>query len=92
MYDKFDNPDLITDSRKSNSIFIFLTTANLITAQLSSHFSVWVSSPEADFLRGKFVWINWDVEELKANSKKIQESDIFTTTIGGYPFQPLEAY
>jgi NAD(P)-dependent dehydrogenase (short-subunit alcohol dehydrogenase family) len=89
MYDKFDNPDLTTDSGTCNSSLVYLTVTDSFVAQLSSHFSVWVSSPEAEFLRGKFVWINWDVEELKANSKAIQESDIFTTTIAGYPFQPL---
>ncbi|KAF5561618.1 peroxisomal short-chain alcohol dehydrogenase [Fusarium phyllophilum] len=31
-----------------------------------SHFSVWATSPEAEFIHGRFVWAAWDVEELKA--------------------------
>jgi hypothetical protein len=62
----------------------------MMTALLSSHFGVWVTSPEAAFLRGKFVWINWDVDELKAQAKKIQESNLFTTTVAGWPYKPLE--
>lgn len=56
---------------------------------LSAHFGVWVTSPEAAFLRGKFVWINWDVDELKEHAKMIQESELFTTTIAGWPYQRL---
>lgn len=32
---------------------------------------MWLASPEADFLQGKFVWSNWDVDELKAREKEI---------------------
>ena len=33
--------------------------------ELPASFAVWIVSPEAEFLKGKFVWSNWDVEELK---------------------------
>jgi len=29
-------------------------------ADLAGNFVVWVASPEAKFLKGKFVWVNWD--------------------------------
>ncbi|KAM0294384.1 hypothetical protein ACHAPM_011276 [Fusarium culmorum] len=32
---------------------------------LPGHFAVWAASPEARFLHGRFVWANWDVEELR---------------------------
>ncbi|KAF5641737.1 peroxisomal short-chain alcohol dehydrogenase [Fusarium tjaetaba] len=32
---------------------------------LPGHFSVWAATPEASFLHGRFVWANWDVDELK---------------------------
>ncbi|KAF5699960.1 peroxisomal short-chain alcohol dehydrogenase [Fusarium mundagurra] len=32
---------------------------------LPGHFSVWVATPEASFLHGRFVWANWDLDELK---------------------------
>jgi hypothetical protein len=40
-------------------------------------------SPEARFLRGKLVRSNWDVEELKALTKEIEEADRFTTGLFG---------
>lgn len=41
---------------------------------LPGHFTVWLCSPEAAFLKGKFVWSNWDVEELKAKRELIAGS------------------
>ena len=32
--------------------------------QLPAHFAVWLASPEADFLHGRFVWAHWDVDEM----------------------------
>ncbi|KAN0120379.1 NAD(P)-binding protein [Hyaloscypha variabilis] len=39
---------------------------------------VWVVSPEARFLNGKYIWVNWDVDELKAMSSDIEKSDKLT--------------
>ena len=47
---------------------------------------LWLSSPEAAFLRGKLVWANWDVEELKAVGSKIQEGSQMTVGVDGWPF------
>jgi NAD(P)-dependent dehydrogenase (short-subunit alcohol dehydrogenase family) len=58
------------------------------TVELPSHYAVWIASPEAVFLKGKFSWCNWDVDELKAKAKSIEESAIFTTNIEGWPFSP----
>ena len=46
---------------------------------------VWIVSPEADFLRGKFVWSNWDVEELKAKKGYFQSSQDLTLGLQGWP-------
>lgn len=32
--------------------------------ELPGSFAVWLASPEARFLHGRFVWASWDVEEL----------------------------
>ncbi|KAL8996992.1 MAG: hypothetical protein Q9169_003643 [Polycauliona sp. 2 TL-2023] len=53
---------------------------------LPAHFMLWLSSPEAAFLNGKFVWANWDVHELKADWPKLQESSQLTVGIDGWPF------
>ncbi|KFA56346.1 hypothetical protein S40293_08743 [Stachybotrys chartarum IBT 40293] len=40
---------------------------------LPASFNVWLASPEAKFLKGKYVWCNWDVDELKAQASEIME-------------------
>ncbi|RFU26114.1 hypothetical protein B7463_g10223, partial [Scytalidium lignicola] len=35
------------------------------TPELPASFMVWLATPETDFLKGRMVWANWDVEELK---------------------------
>ncbi|KAH0555674.1 hypothetical protein GP486_006382 [Trichoglossum hirsutum] len=32
---------------------------------LPGHFAIWAASPDAAFLHGRFVWANWDVDELR---------------------------
>ncbi|KAH8819464.1 hypothetical protein F5884DRAFT_661486 [Xylogone sp. PMI_703] len=49
--------------------------------QLPGNFAVWLASKEAAFLAGRFVWANWDVEELKARKAEI-ENDPELLTIG----------
>jgi hypothetical protein len=43
------------------------------------------SGPEADFLRGKFIWANWDVEELKAKKEELINSPQLTFGLLGWP-------
>lgn len=45
----------------------------------------WLASPEAAFLKGKYVWTNWDVEELKAAAAKIEQESFLTTGLNGWP-------
>ncbi len=51
---------------------------------LAGWFVVWLASPEAAFLRNKFVWSNWDVDELKAMASEIEQSDRFTIGLMGW--------
>ncbi|RFU80063.1 short-chain dehydrogenase [Trichoderma arundinaceum] len=48
-------------------------------------FHVWLASPEAEFLKGRFVWANWDVDELKAHAKEIEESMLLKVGLNGVP-------
>jgi hypothetical protein len=48
---------------------------------------VWLASREADFLKGKYIWANWDVEEMKSREDEIRQNDILTVKLGGWPFQ-----
>jgi hypothetical protein len=47
---------------------------------------VWLASEEARFLRGKYIWAQRDVEEMKAMADKIQNTPLLTTNIVGWPF------
>ncbi|KAF2161590.1 hypothetical protein M409DRAFT_58983 [Zasmidium cellare ATCC 36951] len=38
---------------------------------LPAHYAVWLCSPEADFLRGRYTWAHWDVEEMKEKREEI---------------------
>ncbi|VUC37068.1 unnamed protein product [Clonostachys rosea] len=51
--------------------------------KLPSQFLVWLASSEASFLKGKFVWANWDVEELKARAEEIKNSLLLRVSLNG---------
>ncbi|KAF9031103.1 NAD(P)-binding protein [Hymenopellis radicata] len=53
---------------------------------LPASFNVWLASPEARFLKGKFLWCNWDVDELKAQAKEIEAGTKLNIGLVGWPF------
>ena len=53
---------------------------------LPAHFNLWLASPEAKFLKNKFLWVNWDVDELKAQAKEIEAGTKFNVSLVGWPF------
>lgn len=55
---------------------------------LGGNFMVWAASPDAAFLKGRWVWSNWDVEQLKQRAEEIQSSGLLTSNILGWPFTP----
>lgn len=71
------------DSRKCppNEILCAEILTRFFIAELGAHFAVWLSSPEADFVKGRFLWSNWDVDELRAK-KALIESDPSQLSIG----------
>lgn len=52
---------------------------------LSGQFALWLASKEANFLAGRFVYASWDVDELKARAKEIENSDLLTIGVIGEP-------
>jgi len=42
--------------------------------ELPGDFTVWLASPEANFLNGRMVWAAWDVEELKSKAEEIESN------------------
>ena len=42
-----------------------------LVVKLPGDFAVWLASPEADFLNGRYVWAAWDVDEMIAMKQKV---------------------
>lgn len=57
-----------------------------LTVELPAHFLVWLASGEASFLRNKFVWANYDVEELMARAEEIKTSFLLRVSLNGVDF------
>ncbi|KAH7466337.1 hypothetical protein FOMA001_g16582 [Fusarium oxysporum f. sp. matthiolae] len=53
------------------------------TVELPAHFIVWLTSVEAEFLKGKFVWANWDAQELLARAEEIKSTMLLRVTLNG---------
>jgi hypothetical protein len=51
---------------------------------LAGDFTVWISSPEAKFLNGTFVWSNWDVEEMKVRADDIEKEGLLRMGLLGW--------
>jgi hypothetical protein len=48
---------------------------------------IWLASREADFLQGRLLWANWDVEELKERKQEIIERNLLTIILNGFTFE-----
>ncbi|TKA47066.1 hypothetical protein B0A54_02544 [Friedmanniomyces endolithicus] len=71
-----------TEMKRKND----MPSPHMDAVELPSHFAVWLCSHEAKFLRGKFVWSNWDVEEMMAKRTEIETSMLLTANCIGWPF------
>ncbi|KAH7034794.1 putative 3-oxoacyl-reductase [Microdochium trichocladiopsis] len=47
---------------------------------------LWLASPEAAFLKGKYLWSNWDMDELKTRAEEIAAGQEFNIQLVGWPF------
>lgn len=47
--------------------------------ELPAYFTVWLAGPESSFLSGRFVWANWDVDELIAFKERLASDPTFLT-------------
>jgi hypothetical protein len=52
----------------------------MLVAHLPGDFAVWLASPEAKFLSGRFVWAQWDVDELLKLKERVANEPTFLTT------------
>ncbi|KUJ22346.1 NAD(P)-binding protein [Mollisia scopiformis] len=63
---------------------------DMTEVDLAANFMLWLASPEADFLKGRFAWVHWDIDELKAKKEEILSGDLLKYTLGG--FDPLGGF
>lgn len=53
--------------------------------ELAANLAVWLASQESDFLNGRFIWANWDMEQLvKEKEKVIANPSLFKLTLEGW--------
>nr|POE93007.1 short chain dehydrogenase andi [Quercus suber] len=53
--------------------------------ELMAGFAVWLATnPEATALSGRFLWANWDVQELLERKDEIEQRDLLTLTSKGW--------
>lgn len=45
--------------------------------RLPGHFAVWLASPETGFLNGRFIWAEWDVDELLELKERVRKERYF---------------
>lgn len=82
---------MLSASKMTVSRLIFCCLAcfgadfNLVS--LPASFNLWLASPEARFLKGKFLYANWDVDELKDRAKELESTTQLNIALGGWPFQ-----
>lgn len=65
-------------------LYVFVNNTDSVV-ELPAYFHVWLASPESEFLKGKFVWVNWDVDELKERSEEIKNSLLLRVLLHGVP-------
>ncbi|KAL4876132.1 hypothetical protein BJY04DRAFT_210794 [Aspergillus karnatakaensis] len=88
MFDYFavENPDIHVVNIQPGIIATEVNpkiTVGPDTVELPAHFLVWLASDEARFLRDKFVWANWDAEELIARAEEMQDPLLLKVTLKG---------
>jgi hypothetical protein len=55
----------------------------LDTPELAGAVAVWLSTPAARFLNGRYTTTNWDVEELLRRQEEVVEKDLLKVKLGG---------
>ncbi len=76
---------MVSREPPSSCLGILATMLTSSIVILPGNFTVWLASKEAAFLKNKYVWVNWDVDELIAKKKHIQETKDLEVFLGGVP-------
>jgi hypothetical protein len=50
--------------------------------KMAGDFALWLASPEAEFLNGRFIWAAWDVDEMIGMKEKVaSDSSLLTMSL-----------
>lgn len=52
--------------------------------KMAAEFYAWAATSETDGLSGRFLWAEWDIDELKAKKAEILEKDLLLMTVDGF--------
>ncbi|KAH8887313.1 NAD(P)-binding protein [Thozetella sp. PMI_491] len=90
-YLQFENPDLHIVSIHPGVVASAMNTkhgqiAPMDEPELPGNFLVWLASTEAKFLKNRYVWVNWDVEELVSRATEIESSSLLQVKLDGVTF------
>lgn len=66
-----------------------IDTLAVTEAALTGDFTAWLASDEASFLAGRFVWANWDCEQLINRKQEILKENLFRTALTGVDSSPF---
>lgn len=66
-----------------------IDTLAVTEAALTGDFTAWLASDEASFLAGRFVWANWDCEQLIGRKQEILKGNLFRTALTGVDSSPF---
>jgi NAD(P)-dependent dehydrogenase (short-subunit alcohol dehydrogenase family) len=78
------HPGILETDMQVKSRASGLDITDLDHLDLPGHFINWIVSPEAEFLKGKLVWSNWDADELKARRAEIEGTSLLTIGLQGW--------
>lgn len=66
--------------------YLYRSDTDIRPVALPADFMLWLASPEGRFLKGKYLWSNWDVDELKARAQEIEGTAELSIQLVGWPF------
>ena len=69
--------------RVSFLIYGFSYIQHFCTAELAGAFAVYLTTERAGYLNGRFVSVNWDIEELEARKDEIILEGLLTEGLKG---------
>ncbi|RBR24899.1 uncharacterized protein FIESC28_02317 [Fusarium coffeatum] len=88
-YVQHEHPDLRTFSIQPGAVETAMQAKSGIPAvddiSLPASYCVWLAgSKDADAVKGRFLWTNWDVDELKDRVEEIKEKNLLIHGLNGW--------